>query len=164
MSISQSKAVEMLETISKKFKIDMSELYECVGDTIKRPNVFCSAAAKNLAEENKDLDLSKIEPSGKNGKITVDDIRKLMGAQTKAKVPSLWGSSAAKSLAEENNLKESDFSEDDKSGTMRKSGKKSILIVDIRKKLGIETPSKSKKTTSKKSKKSKKEETSDEDE
>lgn len=148
MTLTQSQTVELFEAISKKFKIDINEIYETVktiegGDKIKRPSAFSSPAAKKFAEEHSDISkISQISGTGKGDKITINDIRVFIGEESKQKTVSLWGSSAAKDLAAEHNLKEEDFAEDDKSGAPRKSGKKSILISDIKKKMGIESPKK----------------------
>lgn len=155
MSLNQSQTTELLNSVSKKFNISIDDLYETAksvaGDKIKRPTMFSSPAAKKFAEDHKEIDISKITGTGKGGKVSIDDIRVFIGEQSKIKPVNLWGSSSAKELAEKHSLKESDFTEDEKTGAARKSGKKSILIKDIKTKLGLETPKKTtKKTTAKK--------------
>lgn len=154
MSLTQVKARNLLDDISKKYDIPIEQLYELAGDRVKKQNPFASPAAEDFAKRV-GVNVSTLKPSGKTGKITIDDIRLAIGEETKRKEENLFASPAAKKLADENNLTQSDFSQKERTGKRRKaSGNRTISVEDVRKKLGLEkkTPKKSaKKKVSKRS-------------
>lgn len=158
MSLTQKNANALLLDISKSFNVDIDELYKLAGDRVKRPNAFASSKAKSYCDEV-GADVHKIKPTGKGGKITIDDIRKCIGEEPKKKI-NLFASTAARKLAEENDLKIADFSPEERTGRRLKSNnQKTITVEDCRKKLGLEpkkttTKKVTKKTTKKTTKKS----------
>ncbi len=145
MSLTQVKARNLLADIADKFDLPLEELYKVAGDRVKKPNLFASPAAADFAKKV-GVSCDGVKPSGKTGKITIDDIRLAIGEEPKKKKENLFASPAAKKLAEENDLKQEDFGPKDKTGKRRKASKKrTITIKDVRKKLGLDKKKKTKK-------------------
>lgn len=167
MSLTQVKARNLLNDIASKYDIPIEDLYELAGDRVKKQNPFASPAAKDFAKKV-GVNVSTVKPSGKTGKITIDDIRLAIGEEPKRKDENLFSSPAAKKLASENDLTQSDFAPKERSGKRRKSsGNRTISIEDVRKKLGIDkkkTKKVTKKTSSKRSAKEESDSSSSSDE
>ncbi len=97
-----------IKTFADEFKIDIDRFRALVKEA-KAPQVkWGSKQAKELAEKEK-IDVSSIQPTGKNGSIVLKDIHATMSkkptsAPTKSS-PSAFASKIAKDLAEKHNIK-----------------------------------------------------------
>lgn len=131
MSITQKSLRELLEKISNKFEIELSDLQDVAKDILKKDSPFTPLAKKLAAEHN--LSASDIAHSG--DKITLDDVRAVIGAPAKKKQSDAF-TAKARVLAAEHNLSDSDFPDSERSGKVRKTGVKEISVADIRKKIG----------------------------
>ena len=143
MSVTIAKANKALAKIAEEYDLDISKIQALVAKEIPRPSPWASGKAKNLASKA-GIDPYKITGSGNGGKITIDDVREMMGEKVEKKIENLFASKTARVLAEENDLSQEDFSTKEKSGRPRKSGAVTITLEDVRKKAGINSPKKSK--------------------
>jgi RecG-like helicase len=130
-TITQKDAREMISAIAKELKVSEDKIYKLC-PKVKQIDVFSSPKARDLA---KGLDIAKIQYTG--DKITIDDVRKAMGEEPKAKVASMFASAQAKDLATKNELTQDSFEDEEKSGKERKNGDKTITLEDVKKKLGL---------------------------
>lgn len=144
MSVKIGDARAALVKIAKEFDLDLKKVQNLVKDEIPLAPVFASKTARELAKE-KGLKASKIKATGKNGKITVDDVRIAAGEEPKKKVENLFASTAGKKLAEEHGLTQDNFEESEKTGNPRKSGSITITIEDVKLKAGLISERKKKK-------------------
>lgn len=143
MSITKATLNEILKRIAEENSIKLSIIQNQISDIVQPDSPFASKAAKEYAEEKK-VNIDEIEGSGKNGKISVDDIRLFLGEEPKhKKSPSQWSSKAAKDLAHENSLSSKDFPKSSRTGRVWKDGTVTISIEDVKTKLGISSPKKS---------------------
>lgn len=140
MSISKKDFNKVINLISEKHNINSDDLWSSVSTIVKPSSPFSSKNAKNMAKEN-NLNPSQIKGTGKNGKITVDDIRLLIGESPKSKKPTEWSSTRASELASENNLSVEDFPIDKRTGRVWKDGTKTISVQDVKDKIGIKPKS-----------------------
>ena len=135
MSLTQAKARALLWEISKEMNIDYIDLVKIgMKFGVTPPNPFASKAAKDLFDEN-NLTLKQVPGTGTSGKITIADVRLVLGVPQKRE--NLFGSPQARELALENGLSQDDFTEEEKSGRTRKSGAAAILLADVKEKLGM---------------------------
>jgi pyruvate/2-oxoglutarate dehydrogenase complex dihydrolipoamide acyltransferase (E2) component len=122
--------------ISKKTGLSIKELKALTKDDLKFGSPFSSSAAKELFKEYK-LVMSDVKPTGKNSKITADDVRRGAGKPVKTKEENLFASKNAKDLAESKGWTQKDFKNTEKSGKPRKSGAITITLKDVKNKAGI---------------------------
>lgn len=97
-----------IKTFADEFKIDIDRFRALVKEA-KAPQVkWGSKQAKELAEKEK-IDVSSIQPSGKNGSIVLKDIHAIMGKKHRSasmkSSPSEFASKIAKDLAEKHGIK-----------------------------------------------------------
>jgi pyruvate/2-oxoglutarate dehydrogenase complex dihydrolipoamide acyltransferase (E2) component len=97
-----------IKTFAEEFKIDIDRFRALVKEA-KAPQVkWGSKQAKELAEKEK-IDVSSIQPTGKNGSIVLKDIHATMGKKPKSaqrkSSPSEFASKIAKELAEKHSIK-----------------------------------------------------------
>ena len=154
MSITLSAANKALEKIAKAHNLNLSDIQKLVASEIPQPSPWASGKAKELAL-SAGVNPYDVTGTGDKGKITLDDIRGFLGQEVKAKIENLFASKAARELAEENKLTQADFLVEERNGSPRKSGNKTIRISDVKKKLGLEekksvSPKKSKSPEKKK--------------
>lgn len=143
MSIKISDARKALEKIAAHYDLDLKEVQELVKDEVPKRTVFASKAAREYAKEHK-VKGKSVTGTGKDGKVTLDDVRAHLGEPRKKKEENLFASPAGKLLAEEHGLSQGDFSDSEKSGKPRKSGNITITINDVRRKAGLPTKEKKK--------------------
>lgn len=142
MSYTRGNIESILEIITNEFNLDMNEIKDKIKDIYVPATMFASISAKEKAKELK-LDINKIVPSSKNGKITLEDVKKAAGIKVEKKESiSPFVSQRAYELAVENNLSEKDFPVSERSGKDRKTKKKDkITVEDVRKKIVISSNS-----------------------
>jgi pyruvate/2-oxoglutarate dehydrogenase complex dihydrolipoamide acyltransferase (E2) component len=137
MSISRKDFKKVINLISEKHNIDSDDLWANISSIVKPSSPFSSKYAKNMANE-KDIKPSQINGTGKDGKITVDDIRIFIGESPKSKKPTQWSSIRASELASLYSLNVEDFPEKERTGRIWKDGTKTISIHDVKKKADIQ--------------------------
>lgn len=94
--------------------------------------VFVSDAAKKSFIDAGQPD--GIIPTGKDGKVTVADVKKAAGIVPKdKKQPTPWDSAAAKELAEQYKLTGENFPQNERTGRVLKEGFVKVSVADVRK-------------------------------
>ena len=146
------KVFELLALISKEEGIPMEKLEKYAFQKgYKRPSVWASKAAQDLAEAN-ELGASDIVSLREDGRIGIDCVRNAIGEPSKKKGPTGFASPKAKELAWDNDLKASEFSDAERTGRVLKgTGRKSITLADVKAKMAAPKPKKAvRKTPAKK--------------
>ena len=136
MALNRTIMENILIRFSEKNKIDICILRDQIKDYYNVPTPWASEAAEKKAVDN-ELSSDDIDPTGKNGKITLDDVQNKLGIE-KPKDLGQFVSKLAMNLAMEKNLIEDDFSKNERTGLNRKTKNKSkITLEDVRKKSGV---------------------------
>ena len=128
MAITRKSFIQALNKIANDNDLSLSILQEQIKDIIPQSSPFASRSAKTLALKH-NVQIASIHGTGKMGKITSDDIRKIIGEG-----PSEWSSKQAEKLAKEHSFSPKDFPK--RSGRVLKDGTITISVNDVKKKLG----------------------------
>jgi hypothetical protein len=120
---------------AEHFGVEASEALKVWTSVIEsQPKQFASKAAEKLFNE---LKPSGVVPTGRGGKISMDDVRAAAGIETKSKAPSEFSHNTAKTLADTKGLTDDDFPDSKRSGNGTQSPlasgcSKRITIADVR--------------------------------
>ena len=136
MSVSKKTVMAILKDIAKKSNLSAEEIDEIVDGRLNKVTSPFTPKALDLAKKNS-VESSEIPHAG--DKISIDDVRIFLGEAPKSKVSDLFTAGARK-LAYPAGLKDSDFGDDERSGTPRKSGAIQITVKDVKAKLGLDSP------------------------
>jgi pyruvate/2-oxoglutarate dehydrogenase complex dihydrolipoamide acyltransferase (E2) component len=106
--MSSNESEMKIKTFAEEFNIDINRFRALVKEA-KAPQVkWGSKQAKELAEKEK-IDVSSIQPTGKNSSIVLKDIHAIMGKKPRSasmkSSPSEFASKIAKDLAEKHGIK-----------------------------------------------------------
>lgn len=126
----------MYEFLSEK-EFSPETLKEALMAWYRKSVIFASGKAKEAYDALDEDDKVLVIPTGTNGKVTIDDVRLVLGEEVKGKGTPSWASKVARELAEKNGLTPDSFSEDERTGELFKStGKPKITLEDVKRKIG----------------------------